>query len=128
MDVTDADAAYLGGVESFGNPHAVAQADVDGRVANVGHREVADADVFHLGPVDGFESQSATVLEAAAADGDVAETAAGFGAELDAACGPVAVGRLFGKRGARAVKQRAYVVAADVAVFYQHLLRGLGAA
>ena len=73
MDVADADVADLRGMESFGCPHSVSEANVDGRVANVGHRQVVDADVFHLCSVNGFEGESTAMGEATLADGDVSE-------------------------------------------------------
>ena len=87
---------------------------------------MAHADILHGRTVDRLESQAAAVLEGAAADGDVAEAAIALGAQLDASCGAVAIGSLECLCGAGAVEQRAYVVAADLAVLDEHMLGRLG--
>ena len=87
---------------------------------------MAHADILHGRTVDCLESQAAAVLEGTAADGDVAEAAITLGAQFDASCGAVAIGSLECLCGAGAVEQRAYVVAADLAVLDEHMLSGLG--
>ena len=73
MNIADADVAYLRGRKSLRSTHTVPQTNINRRVADVGHREVVDADVFHLSAVNGFEGESTAMSEATPTDGDVTE-------------------------------------------------------
>ena len=112
--------------EALRRTHPVAESDVDGRIADVGHPQVAHVDVFHRCAVDRLQSQSPAVGERTSPYGDMAESAVALRAQFDAACGAVAVRCSGGGGGAGACHERAHIVAAHVTVFNQHVCRGLG--
>ena len=99
----------------LGSAKAGAEAKEERR-ADVAHGDVGEGDVFDNGAVDGFEREAPAAFKDAVGDGDVLETAVGFGADL---MRPVPHWRPSGMshRLARAVEHRAkFVDAADVAV------------
>src|SRR5262249_28968825 len=55
----------------------------DRAVGDIAHGDVADADVFQQCAVHGLERQPPAGIEDAVGDGDVFESAVGFGAKLD---------------------------------------------
>lgn len=126
MDSADADVADLGGMESFGSSHSISQTNVYGSVADVGHCQVGDTDVFHLSAVNGFECESSAMGETTTADGDVAETTIRLRTQFDASRRTVAIGCSLRLCGACAVEQGSHIIATDLTIFNQHVFRGLG--
>jgi hypothetical protein len=95
-----------------------------GALETFAHGDVGNGDIFDVGPVDAFEREAAGAVEDDVRDGDVAEVAFGFGADLDAARGAVAVGRLLHGAFVGGVEQRADVETADQAVGDGDVLAG----
>ncbi len=125
MHVTDADAIDCWEMEPIRCTHTVAQADIDGRVADVGHRQVAHPDIFHLCTVDGFKCQTSAMRERTASDSDMTEPAVRFCAKFDAPRRSVTIRSLFGLGGACAIEQRTHIISTDFTILYQHMFRRL---
>ncbi len=53
--------------------HAGAQANVNRRIGDIAHGDVADADVREFGAIHGLEREAAGVVKDAVGDRDVAE-------------------------------------------------------
>jgi hypothetical protein len=109
---------------ALGAAGAVAEEDEDRGVGDIAQGEVGGDDILDDGAVDGLEGEAAGAVEGAVGDGDVAEVAVGLGADLDAAGGAVAVGRVGDGAAEGAVEERADVVAADGAVGDGDVLAG----
>ncbi len=120
--VADAYSVYRRMMKTFWRSHAVAQPDIDRRVADVVHTYVANAYVLDCRAVYRFQGKTAAMLECASAYCYVSESTVRFRAQFYAPCRTVAVGRFYGCCGACSVNHRAYVETANVAVLNQNVL------
>src|SRR5258708_30321258 len=68
-----------------GAPRPVSKADKNRGIHDPTHGNIVDGDILDEAPIHAFDGEPATVVEDAIGDGDVLETAVGFGAEFDAA-------------------------------------------
>jgi len=114
-DVVDLDAPRRANLRTVRPAQAGAKADEDGSIADVPHGDVRDRDIFHQRAIDRLEGQAAAVFKYTVRDGDVAETAIGLGAALDAPSRAVAKDVLIATFPG-AVEQSAFVEATDLAV------------
>ena len=101
--------------------HAPAETEKERDIDRIAHGDVADGHVFEQSAIDRLERDAATRIGNTIRDGNVAETAVGFCAELDAAVS----GRFFGGDGlVSVVEQRAFFVASgNVTIRDGHVIR-----
>ena len=112
-------------MEPLGCAHSVAHSDIYGRVAYILHVDVTYVHILHHSAVHGLEGESPTVCKRTVFYLDTSETTVTLCPQLNTSCRSVTVGSLLYCGKQCAVKERADVIAAHMAVLYEHVFRRL---
>src|SRR5262249_38517706 len=112
-DLVDLDPPRRSDRRAFRAAETRAQPDKDRRVRNVTHRQIGYGDILHQRAVDRLQGEAPAIFKYAIRNREVAKTSVRLRPALDAS-GWAA--EIFHFALSRAVEQRAFVVAADLAI------------